>query len=294
MIALTATAAAGLSGCVEPPEEGDGDESGNESGNVSDGTSDEPADNETTSKDDEEQQTEAEPEFEFVDLSAPEEVELNESFQVEFTVENVGDADGTYETELRHQFAWSRYTFVDVELDVPTGETATYTSEEFSMQYIGWFQFEAPDFNERVRTESTRPGLSLEDSFSSPRGIEIAATDVETTSRYSYTEDEYGGRRSTPGSNTKWGRFWVKCTNTTDRALDAPKLTEFDCPQAVDDVVDDEHMDDGYRADRRIAEGGVREGWVVFEVPDDRRAADLSLTWEREFEEGESRARWDS
>ncbi len=296
MIALTATAAAGISGCVEPPEEDgedDGD-GGNDSGNVSDGEPDEPSDNETDSEDDEDEGTEAEPEFEFVELSAPEEVELNESFQVEFTVENVGDADGTYETEVRHQFAWSDYSFVDVELEIPAGETGSYTSEEFSMPYIGWFEFETPDFNERVRTNSARPRLSVEDSFVTPRGIEISVTNVETTNRYGYTGDNFGGRRSPPGNNTKWARFWVTASNPTDRARDAPALTEFDCPQAVDDVVDDEEMDDGYRADRRITEDGTREGWVVFEVPDDLRASDLSLTWEREFDEGESRARWDS
>ncbi len=290
LIALTATtASAGLYGCVSPPEETDDDDEEEEDDDT------EPVEtDDTEEEDDDEDEEELEPEFRFGGFSAPDEVNLNEEFQVEFTVENVGEAEGTYETEIRHHFEWTGYTFEDISLEVPAGESATYSSEEFSMPYLGWFELEVPDFNERVRTNSMRPRLSFEDSFRTPRGLEIEVLEGDTTSRYRYRRsDGTLGNRSAPGTNTRWGRVMIRCSNTTDRSLEPPALSEFDMPQAVADVVDDEQMVDGYSDDRRIAEDGVREGWLVFEVPDDVTRGDLSLIWEREFDEGESRARWD-
>lgn len=301
MIALTATAAAGISGCVQPPEE-DGEDDGNggnDTGNVSDGTNDEPSDNQTDTDDEGEDETEAEPEFEFAGLSAPGEVELNETFQVEFTVENVGDADGTYESEIRHRFAWSNYTFVDVELEVPAGETATYTSEEFSMPYIGWFEFETPDFGERMRTESTRPVLALEETFTSPRDIEITVLELETSDTYRYDKQgqNFSQTQNTGDSDTVWAKAKVRCVNRGDGRMSLPAIDEFDVSGSQGPVVDltddeDETLIDGYRPDT-VSEGGSREGLIVVEVSDEQRLGDMSVYWEREFEEGESRARWD-
>lgn len=299
LIALTATAAAGISGCVEPPQEEETDEDGGD--NVTDGEPDNTTDNETeTEDDDQDQDTQTEEaEFEFVELSAPEEVELNESFQVEFTVENVGDADGTYESEIRHQFAWSDYSFVDVELEVAAGETATYTSEEFSMPYIGWLEFEAPDFGERVRTESTRPVLALEETFDTPRDIEITVLELETSDTYKYDKQgqNFSQTENTGDSDTVWAQARIRCVNRGDNRKGLPELDEFDVSGsqgAVVDYTDDEDrtLIDGYRP-ASVSEGGSREGLVVVEVSDEQRLADMSVYWEREFEEGESRARWD-
>lgn len=300
LIALTATAAAGISGCVEPPEEED-DENG-EDGNVTDGTGNQTEDNETDTGDDEEDDgddDEAEADFEFAGLSAPEEVELNEEFQVEFTVENVGDADGTYETEVRHHFAWSEYTFEDVSLEVPAGETATETWEGFSMPYIGWFEFETPDFDERVRTESTRPVLALEETFTTPRDVEITVLEIEKSDTYSYDKEgqNFSQTESTGDPDTVWAKAWVRCVNRSDSRRSLPALDEFDMSGSEGPAVDltddeDRELVEGYRPDT-VSEGGSREGWVVIEVTDERRLADMSFYWEREFDEGESRARWD-
>ncbi len=296
LIALTATTvSAGVAGCVSPPDDDDDTDDEDE-----DTTREEDEDEEEDEDDDDvEEEEEPEAEFEFVDLTGPEEVTINEPYTVEFTVENTGDVAGVFETEIRHRPAWGTWTFEDVTLEVEPGETATYTSREFEIPYLRWREFELPDYDERVRTHGIRPRLEPGATIRTPRGIEITAIEAEISRSYTFSRNGSSGRQTTSDTNTRWAKIRIRCTNQAERRRELPSIDEFDALPILDGPVDDERIVDGYHPpDRAVGEGGSREGVLVFEVEHDARGettrrSDLSLIWERAFDEGDSAARWD-
>jgi len=156
---------AAIAGCSSSDDDGaDGsDASGSESdGSDDDTSSDETDDQEETDEDgaDNDEEEDVEPAlFEVVSVDHPEEVSTGEEHTFQFTVENTGGEDGTFEELLEFSIEgtdqWENIGMV--QLDVPAGETATWESNPTEFDDPAALQFRLGDTEWAYDITATAP-----------------------------------------------------------------------------------------------------------------------------------------
>lgn len=187
--AFLASGAIGVvAGCVSGDGEGDNDGAADPA-DMSDVTGDgedvaddgmedtdddkEPSDDDTEPSDDDGTADDEEPDpasFSIEEISLPETIELGDSYQFEVVVANDGDESGTFETtweisvaETTEWFEADDPIYID---DLDGGETATWTSDEFTAEEIFIAQVRLPEYDLQVEMEVTAPDVNytIEDS----------------------------------------------------------------------------------------------------------------------------------
>jgi hypothetical protein len=288
----------GLSGCLEevPEEEQNGG-----GGNETDGTGNETDTGDGDTMDDgNETDTDDEPataEFEVRSFGAPSTVEVGASVEWSMSVENVGDADGTFETEVTVQEPGGSGDVSTVSLDIPAGETRD-AAMAFRPDYVGEYVLTVEATGDRSVTAAEVRELGFGDEYVNPDDVTMTVDgteefyEVRLTPSYTYTDDEGQGRFDRAGEDMRYALVQVRATKENRDLVDMPERDEFtlfvgdEAYEPVDRLRDDEYEGGPTR-------GRTREGVVMFEI-DDRfqRTDSFEVYWTRDYAGGSAEAIW--
>ncbi|MFP4175141.1 MAG: hypothetical protein ACLFSW_05105 [Halobacteriales archaeon] len=291
----------GLSGCLdEVPEEERNGEDGNETDGVGNETDGEDGEGDGPTDEGNETDTDDEPataEFEVRSFATPSTVEIGESVEWSLSVENVGDADGTFETEVTVGTPGRGEDVSTVSLDVPAGETRD-TAMAFRPDYVGEYVVTVEETGDRSVTEAEVRELGFGDEYVNPDDVTMTVDgtedfyEVRLTSSYTYTDDEGDSRFDRAGEDMRYAIVQVRATKETRDLVDMPERDEFtmfvgdDAYDPVDRLRDDEYEGGPTR-------GRSREGIVMFEIDDRYQRTDtFEIYWTRDYDDGSAESIW--
>jgi len=229
--------------------------------------------------------------FELVSVDGPEIVEIGETAEWSFTVENTGDLAGPFETRLSTVDGSAWYSFEEtVSATVAAGDQARLSGEPFSLAYMATVDVAIEAFDDAFY-EVSFVGTTREygQQYAAPNGIEVVVDGVRFASEY-----EWGtGNVERPTTGTKWAFLSVSVTNVSGEAARLPAPSTFGIVTKDDEEHDVESFfkDEKY-AGGEVADGETRSGEILFEVPLGTTAENARATWSREFLEGPVRAFW--
>jgi len=289
----------GLTGCLdEVPEEDGGDDGGNGTGagDGTDGMNETGGDgrggegNETTA--DGTATALFEPSF-----SAAPSAEVGRNVDWSLTVENTGDADGTFETSVDIRGPGGDETSSTVSLDIAAGETVE-TSSSFRPDYVGEYTVTVEGTGEEHTVTAETRTLGFGDEYVNPDGVTVTVDgteefyEVRLVSSYTYT-DENGERRfERAAEGSEFAVVSVRSSKEGRRLVEMPRRDEFTMFVGGGAYSPVERLaDDGYEGG--TTRGRDREGVVVFEVDEDAGREDtFEVYWEREYDGGVAEAIW--
>jgi hypothetical protein len=286
----------GLSGCLnEVPEEEQDGGNGNqtdERGNQTD------TDGETTDVGNETDTEEpATAEFEVLSFGTPSTTEVGESVEWSLSVENVGEARGTFETAVTVRAPGGDEGVSTVSVDVPAGETRDATGA-FRPDYVGEYSLTVGATGDMSSTTAEVRELGFGDGYVNPDDVTMTVDgteefyEVRLTPSYTYTDDEGQARFDRAGDEMRYALVHVRTTKDTRDLVEMPErdeLTLFVGDEAYEPV--DRRKDDEYEGGP--TRGRTREGVVMFEIDDRFQTTDtFEVYWTRDYAGGGAEAIW--
>lgn len=287
----------GIAGCgeddvdsgLEDGGEGDGG-GGNGGGDAGDTATD--ADDAPGDAGETETETEAEgADFQVREIDHPEELEVGEAGQYSITVENVGEADGSWEDTLEARIEDDAQT-KDIALDVPAGETETWTSGEVSSPYQTVVRYRLQDAGEEFSIAYVAARLAYGESFTNPDDMEMAVRGVDFSQSYEWSSGDYEyTEESDDGMQYAW--VDVRVENVGTQSNHTPFEGDITII-AGNRQYDSEYVskDEGRYESGEIAPDIVREGWIAYQIPEDLSNGDFVVTYTDSDYSGEWTARW--
>lgn len=285
-IALSTVA---IAGCTSSDE---ADEGGVE--NTDGDTETESNDGDTTTSNDSSETTEGEAQFEIVEINYPDEVEVNEEFTFSVTVENTGNADGTWTQGVDYRFGDNDWEELGtIELDVPAGETATFESDAGHVPYQTTFRYRFIEAEREIAINVVAARLSLGEEFVAVNDMALSVEEVELSPYYEY-EGYDGTEREHAADGNQWAFVKYRAENKGSESEFAPLETDLSV------IADNRQYDHQYirKEDWNQYDGGeieagiVREGWLAYEIPDSLSKPDVVVSWSGENYQGSWTARW--
>lgn len=296
-------AALGLSGCLEevPEEEVEDGGGGNETDVDGNETVDQDGEGgNETDVDGNETDTEDEPataEFD-VSVDAPSSnVEAGEDVNVSITVENTGDADGRFETQVVRRGPGGVEESSTLSVGVPAGETRR-AATSFRHDYVGDYVYTVEATGEEFGVTTDVRELGFGDEYVNPDDVTVTVDsggnfyDIRLTRSYTYTDDEGNRRLERAGEDMRYAMVSVVSRKETREPVEMPERDEFtlfvgdEAYEPVDRLTDDEYEGGATR-------GLTREGMIMFEI-DDRfnRENTFEVYWTRNYNGGTAEAIW--
>lgn len=306
---LAALGIAALAGCTGDPN---GDDTGTDDSddtdpadNSDDSNGVDPADDSDdsddsdpgTADDSDDTNGTAEPEavFELVEIDIPEEVSSSEEWGWSLTVENTGDAAGTFETAVLAGEAGENLEHIgDISLDIDAGETGTYDSEPSQFPYVTRVEYYFDEFDASREVSVLTAVHSYGEVFRNPEGVEITVTDVDLRSAYTYEDWDGTTASEEASSGYQWAFVWVEVLNDSGSSEWIPWVSDFNIlvngsQYDYDFILKTE---DEYEGGSEIADGVTRSGWIAYEIPEELSVDDLQIHHsDRDFF-GEWEVRW--
>lgn len=236
-------------------------------------------DPETDDADDDDPETDDEAVFDVVEYGFPEEVEAGEEWSWSLTVENVGDASGTYETEVYvGEVGEDREHIGDIALEIDPGETATYESETGSTSYVTRFEYYFAEPDESVEVSILTATLGYGGYFRNPDGIEMTVNEVDLRSAYTYEDWQDEQATEEAASGHQWAFVYFEATNDSGSSEWVPRASNINI-LVNGSQFDYEFIrkDEGEYDGGEVADGVAREGWIAYEIPDDLSVGDLDI-----------------
>lgn len=242
-----------------------------------------------------------EAQFEFVEWNAPSEVELNEEFEFEMVIENIGEGTGNFTAPLYQRTPdsdWSQATEVDFGT-VQSGEQSEAAFVENAYSYINRYELRLGDFQQTHAIQVISAKIDWGSQYTTPSGYIIQVDEPELQASYEY--ENYNGEVSPkePESGGQWAFVNVYVKNETGQAASSPFASDFDLLYANsqsdgDTVLIDDPVNKGEPFEGGELQPGVeRSGWIAYEIPGDISTDDLTVAWSKTTFDGELAVNWE-
>ncbi len=237
----------------------------------------------------------SEPSLTVTDLSAPDTVEIDTTFQLQVTVKNDGDAEGTYESPISAKLGVNEWASIDqsVQIAVPGGESVTEGYELGPYEYVRPASFRLDESDTVVRNQFVTRTPDYGEAYTTPGGVVLTVVDLTFTDTYAY-EGSDGTEEVSANDGQKWAIATVRTENPTDESVEPPQVDKID-------VMRDEDQEFGYThlGDNRdlydhseLEPGAVREGEIPATVPEAAGKADLRVEYDEELADGDIAVYW--
>lgn len=280
-LAATVAGVAGVAGCT-----GSGGDGGQDRRTVEETPTDTPTDTPTA--------TPEPASFEVKSVDAPERVAIGEEYQFSITVRNSGEQDGTFTDTLLAKTSDSNsyQTVGEIQLEVSAGGTVTWESNSTSTEYMTEVQFRLDSMGESWTLQVVSQTLSFGEYYTNPDGIALAVASAETRDSYTYESNGYTYEERPPS-----GKVYLFVSVLAENEAGQPAYAPAGYDWAA--IVGNQQYESiGYYADNAY-EGGelqagiVREGYVVYEVPEDTSVQDLRMAWSEQYYDGNVAVYWE-
>jgi len=236
--------------------------------------------------------------FELVSFSIPEKAEIGESIKFEFTVQNTGEVAGEFETTISYTTSesddWSTGSEAWTET-IDAGEEFTFVSEEFTSHYMRSFTYRVDAFDEEATVQWVSKTLSYGDSYTNPEGVELTVLGERTEKSYTWTSSGYE-YTETAADGMTWLFVTVRAENTSGEIAYAPSSYDWVVVAGNSQY----EQTSNYRSESEQYEGGdiqpgvVREGEILYQVPNDYMQKDSAVVWSESYYDGDVAAYWES
>lgn len=287
-LTTTATALALTAGCTgsdDPGAEADTPDTTNRPTSTQTPTTEEPTTEATT---------EAAPaEFELQSVDAPETAEIGEEISYSFTIKNTGGQTGVFETIIRTRTGNDRWSESDPwRQEIAPGQTSRLESQDFSFNYLASLDVEIAAVNEQFSIQFVGATPDWGESHTLGDSIEMAAVDVEFQSEYTYS---YSDREYTeePSDGQQWAFLTFRAENVGNGPVRLP--TKHDIALIAGNSQYEYEIaskDEGGYEGGEVQPDIVREGWILYEVPESVSKGDLTVAYTDSGYDGDVSVFW--
>lgn len=248
--------------------------------------------------------TEGEPEFEIVNIDAPQEAEINTKADFTYTVKNTGGQYGRFETtwssKAEDDSEW--YTFESTDsVSLDTGESHTF-ERWFQNGYTESMTFRSDATGTTFTLQWTPRQLNFGEEFTTSTSTKLTISGPNLKPEY-----KCGGcsppQTSSDGNDKSYsmisadeGKQWafadIEVENPNDEVIPGPYLAKAYLSDGNGDFDSSEIMKEGDYMRKDIKPDSTYTAWEVFQVPDNLSKSDLSFVWNGEDMYGEWRVIW--
>lgn len=220
----------------------------------------------------------------------------------QITVKNTGGAKGTFYGSLeskRDQDEWELFKQFSADLDAGQSKTFDIQGNYLS---VGAVDFRLRPFDKTDTANITAPKLSFGEKATIPNG-ELRVSDVQTHSSYTQTNEYRDDTKHTPENGDAFLFAYVEFIPDSGDVSDVPDDDPFTAR-----ANGTTHSESGYLAGpigspiegefytstnrTQLTAGEPWGGWVSFGVPSDVTDADITVVFQKEYDDGLSKAEW--
>lgn len=287
----TAILATGLAGCSGSDNDSTGTTTGDE------GTTTRMSETETDTAETQqttEESTAGEATFTVTNIEAPEELAVGDSFQLSITVKNTGGTNGVWADTLYGKSGNSQWNEIGViELEVPAGETKTWTSSEVTASYTGLYTFRLEETGREVEIRRVSAVLPYGEVYTAANGMAVTVNRVEFFDSYTWTGSSGSQYEETAPAGKKWARVFITAENTGNEQMYTPLSSDVSLI-AGNKQYDSTYLstEEGMFKGGEISPGIVREGWLAYEIPEGLAKSDFRVQWTGENFNGSWTVSW--
>jgi hypothetical protein len=226
-------------------------------------------------------------------VSAPEKVQLDQSFPVQVTLRNVGSGKGTYESPIAvrrsKQASWEQLDRT-MTATLAGGESVT-KSFEFTVPYLSTFRFKLEATGQTASVSIGERSLAVDEVYRHPRNLQLEVTSIELLDRYTYTEGGYD--YTAEPSRDSFVRLQVSVGNLAKEPRWAPRYNIWGVAALSNlftPVVP--YTAPGKYSGGRIKSLESTSGWVLFDVPKGVTRQNLRAFYKATFQGNKIRVFW--
>lgn len=234
--------------------------------------------------------------FDLVDVDAPDEVEIGESYTLAFSVRNTSERTRTFSTRIRIEPPGSDGG-ADPDLSRETvvpGEIVTLESRSFTGRRLGTVHHTLATFEHRVSVDVVARRLPFGLGYTTPTGVLLTVLRIRFSRSLKYSLSDYVYEESAPS-----GKTWVFATVYAENVASSTELLPFKVNFSL--LVGGSrytyigtHAPQGQYNGGRVDSGTVRQGWIRFEVPTSVEVDDLAVAWTDNVYDATLAVRWES
>lgn len=229
------------------------------------------------------------------DFSVPDSAQIGELFEMTVRVKNTGEQDGVFRSPLSAKTSDSGWVRSEdpVAIEVEAGETEIETlSDSLEYEYLTTVTYRLDATADIAEIDIVGRRLIFGESYTNPDEVTLTAEYDTFTDEYTYRQN--GDQKVHESSEGfKWLLVDFAAENEADEPADAPRIS--DVVVIVDET---QYGYVPYRRENHQYEGGeiledvVRDGTILYEVPDDVQAVDVEVVYSDSFVDGDVAVYW--
>jgi hypothetical protein len=238
------------------------------------------------------------PEFHVTSVDLPSEVEIGAEAEVSLTVENRGEAAGTFNGRLyRRNVDDDRWlTHSDLSLQLPAGESQTVT-RIISEPYLGPSEYRFLPSEATQKIDFTPARQQYGERYVEPEGTAYTVRFLETGD--TYTTNEYDSPTYEAEGTFAFVEVTAESTQPDDGGAYAGQFFHAVVDGNAYDPVDafgvvDPVSGDKYTGAFDLSVGESVSGWLIYDVPAGSTREDISIQLRREFGATNISSYWES
>lgn len=212
-------------------------------------------------------------------ISAPAEVEVSESFNLEVTIENTGGSAGTYSgvVTVTPENGEER-TLAQIQIEVNPNETSTATVEDISIPLISTETYRVEGTDISTEVTATPASRAIEESFRMWNNLVISVDNVDLQSE----DDEQVAFAD------------VTVENQSQQEWLTPYSDDFMLFAGGESYGPDQSRgtDSEWYESEQLAAGTVASGYVAYTIPSDVTSDDIVIEMTQEFGQGNVVVQW--
>lgn len=281
-----------ISGCSsDSPETTDGSSSDSSDSNT-DGSNSESTDDQSTQ--------DGEASFEVIEYNLPETVSIGSTFSGTITVENVGNAAGSFSSPLYVRTPDSDWTEVNEYSaeNVEPGDGVELSVEVSGLQYINRYEIALGQSDTTAIVQTVSASKDWGTEYTTPEGYRIRVDEPELQTSYAY--ENYSGEteQQSPEDRGQYGFVNVYVKNETGQTAYSPLSSEFalvsESSQFDSTILLNDPINKGEQFEGGELQPGIeRSGWIAYELPADLSVSDLMMAWSKTTFGGEISVNWE-
>lgn len=237
----------------------------------------------------------SEPSLSVTELSVPDTVEIDTTFQLGVTVKNGGEQEGTYESPISAKLGVNEWASIgqSVQITVPGGESVTEEYELGPYEYVRPASFRLDESDPVARNQFVTRTLGYGGAYATPGGTVMSVADLTFTGTYSY-EGSDGTNEVAANDGEKWAIATVRIENPTESPVDPPNVDKIDVMRDEDQEFGYTHLEDNRDLydHSELDSGAVREGDIPATVPEAAGHADLRVEYDESLADGDIAVYW--
>lgn len=231
------------------------------------------------------------PNFEFLDVQIPESVELNDPTSFTIYVENTGSGEGTFTSKLETKTGDTEWSSTgEIDMTLSAGERGAWKSPSFTLQYLNPVHFRLAAFDQAWTVEASPKTLTFGSHYDVPTGLRLNALGGSFESEYPTESNETA--TTPPEDNQTWLVVRLDVRNRLQESIPAPSASEFVLEINGESQPQYQEISDDPYEGGSLSGRTVRRGDLVYAVPEETKAVDLTLLWEQSLPVGDVKAIW--